>query len=60
MEKFITVSVYREYEVDVSHLDSEFVKIEEFVKDEALRMHQQDMVDGILLGDDYNAVIVGG
>ena len=57
-KKYITVSVYREYEVDVSHLDPEFVKIEEFAKGEALRMHQQDMVDCILLGSDYNVVIV--
>ena len=58
MEKYITVSVYREYEVDVSHLDPEHIRVEEFAKDEALRMFEQDLIDGILDPIDFNAVIV--
>ncbi len=60
MSKYITVSVYREYEVDVSHLDPEHVRINEFAKDEALRMFTQDHIDGILEPCDFNTVIVGG
>ena len=59
-KKYITVSVYREYEVDVSHLDPEHVRVEEFAKDEAMRMFEQDHIDGILAPCDFNTVIVGG
>ena len=60
MEKYITVSVYREYDVDVSHLDPSQVRISDFAKEEAKRMFEQDLIDGILEPIDFNTVIVGG
>ena len=60
MEKYITVCVYREYEVEVSHLDPEHVRVEEFAKDEAFRMFEQEYIDGDILPCDFNTVTVGG
>ena len=58
MEKYITVSVYREYDIDVSHLDPSQVRISDFAEEEAMRMFEQDHIDGILAPCDFNAVIV--
>ena len=58
MEKYITVSVYREYEVDVSHLDPSQVRISEFAKEEAMRMFEQDYIDGIIAPCDFNTTIL--
>ena len=60
MEKYITVSVYREYEVDVSHLDPNQVRISDFAEEEAFRMFEQEYVDGDIIPCDFNTVIVGG
>jgi hypothetical protein len=40
------VRVSLEYEIDVDGLDEEFVDIEEFAKEEAKRMFEEDYVCG--------------
>lgn len=56
--KTIRVCIYREYEVDVSHLDPEFVNINDFAKDEAYRMFEDDFVNAEILPCDFNTAIV--
>lgn len=56
--KIITVCVYREYEIDVSHLDSEFVNLNDFAKDEAYRMFEDDFINSEILPCDFNTAIV--
>ena len=56
--KIIKVCVYREYEVDVSHLDPEFVNINDFAEDEAYRIFEDDFINGELLPCDFNATII--